>query len=95
MRGSLTATNMTSLLIVGLAAVLAIVGIVWLVVPIQAGPFHYRESILATDGLGVLPLFFVPPVIVLSGLVAPYKWMTLHSARAKWISLPLGHHFTI
>ena len=70
MRGSLTATNMTSLLIVGLAAVMAIVGIVWLVVPIQAGSFHYRESILAMDGLGVLPLLFVPPVIVLSGLVA-------------------------
>ena len=82
----LTATRTTSLLIAGLAAVLAIVGIVWLIVPIQAGPFYYRESILDTDGLGVLPLLFVPLMIVLSGLVALYKWMTLDSARAKWVT---------
>ena len=65
---------------------LAILGVMWLVVPIQAGLIYWRESILTTDGLGVLPILFVPLILAVTGSVALYTWMTTHSTKAKRIA---------
>ncbi len=86
MRSRLAPSNIISLVIAGLAGILAIVGAVWVIVPIQAGPFHYRESILAIDGLGVLPLLLAPFVLVLAGSAALFMWMLLRSTSAKWVA---------
>ena len=66
---------------------LAILGIVWLVIPIQMTcPICYGESILDIDGLGVLPILFVPLILALTGSVALYTWMATHSAKANRIA---------
>ncbi len=68
---------------------LAILGIVWLVIPIQTTcPICCRESILDIDSLGALPILFVPLTLVLTGSVALYTWMATHSTKAMrfaWI----------
>ena len=61
------------LLMAGVAEILAVLGVVWVVTPIQAGPLYYRESILAIDGLGVLPILLVPPALVFTGFAALYR----------------------
>ena len=66
---------------------LATLGIMWLVIPIQTTcPICYRESILDIDGLGVLPILFVPLILALTGAVALYTWMATHSAKAMRVA---------
>ena len=83
----MTVASITSLLLAGLSDMLAILGIVWLIIPIQTTcPICYQESILDIDGLGVLPILLVPLFLALTGSVALYTWMATHSAKAKRVA---------
>ena len=67
------------------AQFLAVIAAIWLIWPLRVGPIYYSEqSIVDTDGLGVLPMLFAPSALILGGTVALYMWATRASAIAKW-----------
>ena len=68
-----------------IAQFLAVIAAIWLIWPLRVGPIYYSEqSIVDTDGLGVLPILFAPSALILAGTVALYMWATRASPIAKW-----------
>ena len=69
------------------AQFLAVLAALWLIWPLRIGPVYYSEqSIVDIDGLGVLPILFVPSALILAGTFSLYLWATRGSRKAKWVA---------
>lgn len=68
-----------------IAQFLAVLAALWLIWPLRVGPIYYSEqSIVDIDGLGVLPILFVPSALILAGTFSLYLWATRGSRKARW-----------
>ena len=66
------------LALASLAEVLALAGVLVAVIPIG------QTGIIENDGWGVLPVLFIPAVLVLIGTIAIARWESRQSSRARW-----------
>ena len=66
------------LALASLAEVLALAGVLLASAPIG------QTGIIENDGWGVLPVLFIPAVLVLIGTIALARWESRQSSRARW-----------
>ena len=68
-----------------IAQFMAVLAAIWLIWPLKVGPIYYSEqSIVDTEGLGVLPELFAPCALILAGTFSLYLWATRRSMKAEW-----------
>ena len=77
----------TPMILSVIAQFLAVLAAIWLIWPLRVGPIYYSEvSIVEIDGLGILPMLFAPPALILAGTFSLYLWATRGARIARWVA---------